>query len=343
MHVGMAPLRISFAGGGTDMPEYYEQFGGCVISTNINLFSYVLINHRIDDSFQAFSSDFGSHHKPTKYDSLEPRHGTEIAVSAVKFLNYKKGGDFLIASDVKPGSGLGGSSTLTVNLINVILKLQSKEWSKEKIAETAFHIEREILQHPIGKQDQYIASFGGFNFIEFCKDQITVNPIKLSRSVSEELQKNLILFFVGTTRDSSDVLSTQLENIKQNKKQTMDALHEVKGLVHDMHSFLKNSDLTLFGELLNKGWLAKKKFAKGVSNEELDKIYQIGVNNGALGGKLTGAGGGGHILFYCEEEKQENIKTKLKELGLIHIPFSFYSEGTKVLNLDDFVKYDSNG
>ena len=169
MHVGMVPLRISFSGGGTDMPEYFENFGGNVISTNINLFTYVIINPRHDDSFQAFSSDFEMHQTKTSYDELEPKDGTEIAVSVVKLLKYKIGGDFLICSDVRPGSGLGASSTLAVNFVNTISYLKGLNWSKEKIAETAFHIERDILKHPIGKQDDYIATFGGFNYIKFQK------------------------------------------------------------------------------------------------------------------------------------------------------------------------------
>lgn len=334
----MTPVRISFAGGGTDMPEYYERFGGGVISTNINKFTYLVINPRTDDSFQAFSSDFEMHHKKTSYDSLEPKYGTEIATSVVKFFKYRIGGDHLICSDVPPGSGLGASSTLTVNCINTFTSLLKKKLSKQQMAETAFYIEREILKHPIGKQDDYIAAFGGFNYIKFEKNNIKVIPLNIKKSTLHELERNLLLFFVGDTRKSSIVLSKQLENIKQENKETIDSLHRAKSLVNEFHDKLKSSDLVSIGELLHKGWLAKKRFAKGVTNDKIDRIYDSAMKCGAVGGKLTGAGAGGHLLLYCQRSKQERVIKKMKSLGLTLIPFNFHTSGPKVLNLYDYNK-----
>ena len=211
----------------------------------------------------------------------------------------------MVCSDVPPSSGLGGSSSLTVNFVKTLSTLQKLKWNSEKIAETSFHIERNVLQHPIGKQDDYIASFGGFNFIRFTNEQVYVEPIKINKSTFDELQENLLLFFIGDTRKNADILSNQLDNIKQRRKETIESLNYVKGLAEEMNSSLKQSDITLFGELLHKGWLAKKKFTKGVSNENVNKIYDIALENGALGGKLTGAGGGGHMLFYCEKSKHD--------------------------------------
>ena len=338
MLVGMAPLRISFSGGGTDMPEYYEKYGGCVVTTNINRFTYVIINPRHDNSFQAFSSDFETHQETTSYETLEPKHGTEIAVTVVKQLNYRTGGDFLICSDVRPGSGLGASSTLAVNYINTISTLKGESWSKERIAETAFNIERNILNHPIGKQDDYISSFGGFNFIKFEKEKIEVMPINLNKQLLSEFEQNLLLFFVGNTRNSATILSKQLDNIKQNDKQTIDSLHSVKLLAEELYSYLKKSDITKIGEVLHKGWLAKKKFAEGVSNDQIDKIYDAALKSGAVGGKLTGAGGGGHMLLYCETTKQKAVIEKMESLGLTNVPLKFHSSGPKVLNLYDYSK-----
>jgi len=338
MFVGMAPVRISFAGGGTDMPEYYDRFGGAVISTNINLFTYLVINPRKDNSFQAFSSDFESHHKKSSYNKLEMKLGTELTVSAVKFLKYKMGGDFLICSDVPPGSGLGASSTLAVNSIKTISTLKGKKLSNEKIAETAFHIERHILKHPIGKQDDYISAFGGFNYITFDEDQIRVNPVNLKKSSLHELEENLLLFFMGVTRNSGTVLSKQLERIKDNNVETLNSLHYVKRLVEELHDSIDNSDIRKIGELLHKGWIAKKKFAAGVSNEHIDNIYNAALKAGAIGGKLTGAGGGGHMLLYCESTKKQNVIRKMQKLGLKHIPFRFHTGGIKILNLYDYNK-----
>ena len=338
MFVGMAPVRISFSGGGTDMPEYYEKYGGAVISANINLFTYLVINPRRDNSFQVFSSDFELHQRKSSYSKLEVKTGTELAISAVKHLKYKTGGDFLICSDVPPGSGLGASSTLAVNSIKTITTLKGENWKSEKIAETAFHIERNILKHPIGKQDDYISAFGGFNYITFNKDKVKVTPIKLKKSLMGEIEQNLLLFFMGVTRNSAIVLSKQLENIKDNNQDTIKSLHYVKQLADELYDSINNSDIRNVGEVLHKGWMAKKKFAKGVSNEYIDKIYESALKAGAIGGKLTGAGGGGHMLLYCESSKKERVIRKMQSLKLRHVPFNFHSGGIKVLNLYDYSK-----
>ena len=338
MFVGMVPVRISFAGGGTDMPEYYEKYGGAVVTTNINKFTYVIVNPTHDKSFQAFSSDFGSHHQKSSYDSLQIILGTDIAVASVKHLKYKMGGDFLICSDVPPGSGLGASSTLGVNCIKTISTLKKQKLSKERIAETAFYIERHVLKHPIGKQDDYIASFGGFNYIKFSKDKVRVIPIKIGKSTMRELEQNLLLFFMGVTRDSSVILTKQLENIKKNKEDTIKSLHYVRELVEELYSSIKQSDIRNIAEVLDKGWQAKKKFTKEVSNKHIDNVYQSALKAGAVGGKLTGAGGGGHMLLYCEKSKRKNVIEKMSKIGLSHIPFNFHSTGPKVLNLYDYNK-----
>jgi len=336
MNVGLAPVRISFAGGGTDMPEFYEENGGNVVTSAINRFTYTIIQPRYEPSIQAFSPDFQKHYKPTSFEKIVIQDGTEIATATIKFLNYNTGINVILCSDVPAGSGLGASSSLTVNVINTILKLKREKWTNEKIAETAFYIGRNVLSWPIGKQDEYVSSFGGFNFIEFEKEKIRVSPIILKKSSFNELEKNLLLFFVGHTRNSSKILSHQIKKIKRRDKLTLESLTSVKQLARTMHESLKNSDITKFGELLHKGWSAKKKFAKGVTNSQIDKIYQKGLDSGAIGGKLTGAGGGGHILFYCEERKQKKLLEEMKHLGIKHVDFSFYPKGPTVLNLNDF-------
>ena len=336
MFLGMCPVRISFSGGGTDMPEYYNEFGGNVVTSTINHFTYVILNLRNDDLIQAFSSDFQIHNTSAMLENLELKPGTEIPIAVLKHLNFKTGATVMVCSDVPPSSGLGGSSSLTVNFVKTLSTLQKLKWNSEKIAETSFHIERNVLQHPIGKQDDYIASFGGFNFIRFTDEQVYVEPIKINKSTFDELQENLLLFFIGDTRKNADILSNQLDNIKQRRKETIESLNYVKGLAEEMNSSLKQSDITLFGELLHKGWLAKKKFTKGVSNENVNKIYDAALENGASGGKLTGAGGGGHMLFYCEKSKHDRFIQKMEDIGLKHIRFKFNNDGPKVLNLYDY-------
>ena len=336
MFLGKSAVRISFAGGGTDLPEYYEEFGGNVVTTTIDHFTYVILNLRNDNLIQAFSSDFQIHNLTTSFDKLEPQPGTEIAIAALKHFNFKQGANVLVCSDVPPGSGLGGSSALMINFVKTLSKLNNEKWTNEKIAETAFHIERNVLQHPIGKQDDYVTAFGGFNFIKFNKNIVKVQPITIKKSALLELQQNLLLFFIGNTRKNTNILFNQLENVTQKRKETLDALHYVKQLAKEMYSSLTKSNIALFGELLNKGWIAKKKFTKDITNDRIDHIYELGLKSGAIGGKLTGAGGGGHMLFYCEISKQKKLVEKMESLGLKHVKFKFYNERPQVLDLYDY-------
>lgn len=332
MLVGISPVRISFAGGGTDMPEYFMENEGNVVTTAINKFTYSIIQPRHDKSFQAFSPDFQKHYKPTSFNKIAIEDGTEIASSVIKYFKYKNGLNVILFSDVTAGSGLGASSSLAVNLVNTISHIKNQHWSKQKIAETSFHIGRKILHWPIGKQDEYISAFGGFNFIKFNKKRISVIPIKLKKHSQEKLEQNLLLFSLGYVRNNEKILTGQIDRIKQKNSTTMDSLDYVKDLAIQMHSSLKKNDLTSFGSLLHDGWMTKKKFTIGISNPQIDKIYQKALDTGAIGGKITGAGGGGHMLFYCELSKQKNVINEMSKIGLRHIPFNFYFNGPHVFN-----------
>ena len=182
MLLGTSPLRLSFAGGGTDLKEYYENFEGSVVSTAINKFTYVIVTQRQDNSFQVFSSDFQVHFKPTKFNDLKPEPGSELAVTVVKSLDYQDGANLICNSEVEPGSGLGASSSLAVNLVKTISALKKEKMNNERIAERAYDIGRNKLNWFIGKQDEYISAFGGFNFIKFKKDKVTVNKILINRN-----------------------------------------------------------------------------------------------------------------------------------------------------------------
>ncbi len=339
MLIGLTPVRLSFAGGGTDLPEFYEKFGGNVIATTINQFTYTIIHPRFDKSFQTFSPDFQKHYTASKYSKIEIQDGTEIASSVIKYMKFKTGINVILCSDVPAGSGLGSSSSLAVNLVNVISFLKREKLSKRQIAEKAFDIGRKILHWPIGKQDEYISAFGGFNYVKFAKNQVTVKPIQLSNSISNELQNNLLLFREGNTRNSSTILTKQIQMIKEKNIDTINSLLTVKELALTMYDSLKQSDITKFGELLHQGWIAKKKFARNVSNSRIDKIYSFALKNGAIGGKITGAGGGGHMLFYCEKPKQENLEKKLQTLGLERVIFSFSNNGPKIIQTSDISNF----
>tara|TARA_Y100001949_G_scaffold112047_1_gene94858 strand:+ start:105 stop:1124 length:1020 start_codon:yes stop_codon:yes gene_type:complete len=337
MLLGASPLRLSFAGGGTDLKEYYEKFEGSVVSTAINHFTYVIVTPRQDNSYQFFSSDFQAYLKPTTYNDLKPERGSELAVTVIKSLGYRDGANLMLNSEVAPGSGLGASSSLAVNLLKTFSILKKEKISTGDIAEHAYDIGRNKLNWTIGKQDEYIAAFGGFNFIKFTKDKVTVNKILINRNSLLELQKNLLVFYIGVGKNRAKILQDQIKQIKENNKETLNALHTVKELSEEMYSSLSQSDITKFGELLDIGWNSKRKFVKGVTNEWVDKLYNLGMECGALGGKLTGAGGGGHILFYCEPSKQKNLIEKMKGQGLKQLKSKFYESGCKVLDLYDFI------
>lgn len=335
MLLGLSPVRISFAGGGTDMPEYYENYGGIVISTAINHFSYVIVNKRKDNKLQIFSPDFETHSAPEIINKLYAKKGIELPVATLKFLKYKKGLNLILSSDVPPQSGLGSSSSLAVNLVNVISYLKGSKVSKSDIAEISHNIERNYLKWPMGKQDEYIAAFGGFKKIEFSKDKVTVSPIKISQKTLKELEDNLMLFFVGS-RTNSLILTNQINNIQNKEPATINSLDNVKKLAFKLYDNIKKSNLTTFGELLNENWQSKKKFSKNVSNSTIDKLYQSAIDSGAIGGKLTGAGGGGHLLLYCEKSKQPKVMEKMKQHKIRHVKFSFHNDGAKILNLYDY-------
>ena len=331
MIIGISPVRLSFSGGGTDMPEFYDKYGGNVITTSINRYTYSIFHPRYDSKFQTFSPDFERHIRPTKLSKITIKNNPEIALAAIKYLKYQKGTNVIVFSDVPGGSGLGASSSLAVNLVYSISKLQGKKISNTKIAETAFHIGRNILKIPIGKQDEYIASFGGFNNIKFKKNNVSVNKIKINKSTLNELQENLMLFYIGDTRYSGTVLSKQLDKIKLKDKAIIKSLNQIKVLTEDMHYALKKNDLMKFAEILHENWVRKKTFVTGISTDKIDKIYEIARKSGAIGGKLTGAGGGGHMLFYCERKNQSKIIKSFKKMNLKHIEFASSSSGPKLI------------
>lgn len=335
MIIGISSVRLSLSGGGTDMPEFYNVYGGNVVTTAINKYTYAIFHPRYDSKFQTFSPDFERHIRPTKFSKIiiQPGGGSEIALAAIKHLKYEKGNNVIVCSDVPGGSGLGASSSLTVNLVNTVSKLKNMKLSNRQIAETAFYIGRKLLKMPIGKQDEYIAAFGGFNHIIFKKNKVTVKKIGIKKSVLEELQNNLLLFYIGDTRYSGRVLSQQLELTKEKNTHTIDKLNQINIFSEEMNRVLEKNDITKFGQLLHENWIRKKTLVNGISTNKIDKIYDLALKNGALGGKLTGAGGGGHMLFYCEPRNQQRIKDKFKKINLRHIPFQFELKGPRIIKI----------
>lgn len=324
MIITKTPFRVSFCGGGSDLAAFYEQYGGCVLSTSINKYMYISIHPY-----------FNEHQTLLKYSENE-------LVDDIKDIKHKifnvvlndmdvSGVEISSTADVPGGTGLGSSSTFTVGLLHTLYCYKGKFASKAKLAKEACEVEIEQLGSPIGKQDQYAAAFGGLNFIRFNKDgSVSVSPIMMQAETYKKLQNNLLMFYTGTTRSANSILSEQKKNISQDSKN--ENLRKMCSLAEDMKRSLEHNDLSSFGSILNQSWELKRTLASGISNPEIDQAYARAMESGALGGKLLGAGGGGFLLFYCEPEHQETLR---KNIGLKEFDFSFEQDGTSIVYIGD--------
>jgi D-glycero-alpha-D-manno-heptose-7-phosphate kinase len=237
--------------------------------------------------------------------------------------------DVFMACEIPPGSGLGGSGSVAVNLVSLFSRINGEKITRQQLAEKAFHINANVLGMPIGKQDEYAAAFGGFNKFVFRKDRVEVKRLDLG-SRAKKLQDSLMLFFLGYTRSAKDILSTQLKRTKRQEPGIIESLDRARDLVKDVEHILSHGDLDELGMVLNHSWEAKKRFASNVSNPLVDRIYSKAMSAGATGGKLTGAGGGGFMLVYCKPGRQPAVEKQMLELGVKRLHFDFESEGTRV-------------
>jgi len=324
MIITKTPFRVSFCGGGSDLPSFYREYGGCVLSTTINKYMYLSIHPYFDSDTTVLK--YSKTEIVKNYDEIDHK----IFAYALKSKSLK-GVEITSTADIPAGTGLGSSSSFTVGLLNTINSYFGKYSSKENLANNACDIEIEKLGAPIGKQDQYAASFGGLNFIKFNKDDtVSVEPIIMNYNDYKKLQDNLMMFYTGDIRSANSILSEQNSNMKKSDK--IENVKRLCELTVKMKDFLQSGNLKDFGNSLNEGWELKKTLASGIANPFIDEKYEIALKNGALGGKLLGAGGGGFLLFYCEKEYQENLR---KEIGLKELEFRFDHDGTSVIFVGD--------
>lgn len=324
MIITKTPFRISFAGGGSDLADFYEQYGGCVLSTSINKYCYISIHPYFDANYTLLKYS----ENELVQDISQIKHRIFNCV-----LNQTKlhGVEITSTADIPGGTGLGSSSTFTVGLLHTVDCYQGRYASKGKLAEQACRIEIEQLGSPIGKQDQYAAAFGGLNFIRFNRDgTVSVTPILMKPETYRTLQQNLVMFYTGDVRSANSILSEQKRNMSETAK--TDNLKKMCALAEDMKAALEQDDLSSFGSLLHQGWELKRTLASGISNPAIDEAYETAMANGALGGKLLGAGGGGFLLFYCEPKYQERLRVVL---GLRAFPFAFERDGTSIVYIGD--------
>jgi D-glycero-alpha-D-manno-heptose-7-phosphate kinase len=344
MLIVRSPVRISFGGGGTDLPAYYEQFDGAVLNTAINKYFYTILGRRCDECIQIISSDLRVCESWRGLSAVEIEgSGLEIPVAALKYLGREMYVDLFLASEIPPGTGLGSSASVCVNVLKTLTSYLQMPLSKHDLAETAFHIARNVLQRHVGKQDEYAAAFGGMNFIEFLADGSTrVQAVDLGPATITELQNSLLLFFTGAAHHSWGILAEQEQSTRANSRKPIEALHEIKDLAYRMREALKTGDLRNFASLLHESWLSKRRISANVSNSRIDALYDLALKNGAVGGKITGAGGGGFLLLYCEPPRQPDVRRALADEGLKEMTFSFDFQGAQVLVNDPFIDNDNH-
>lgn len=329
MLIARAPVRISFAGGGTDLESYYARFGGLVVSAAIDKYFYVFVTVNKGEDIQIMSSDFRTFYRQGADHEMQWDGDLALPRAILSHFSIHEGLTMFLASQVPPGTGLGSSSTVAVAVIKAISSLQGRALSKQQIAEVACHIEIGKLGMPIGKQDQFAAAFGGINAITFDRDGVQVRPLRPAPSVLEELECRILLFYTGVARDAAKVLAEQDRSTREGR--VLDSLHAIKAMAKDVGRCLETGDLGRFGELLHASWEEKKRLASGISNPWIDECYETARRHGATGGKITGAGGGGFLMLYCAQRHAPGVTEALERLGLRRMTFAIDFEGARIL------------
>ena len=345
MLIARSPVRISFGGGGTDLPGYFERLGGGVLSVAINKYFYSILRTRNDGRVQVISSDLRVFENWQDIAKLPAQSSElEIPLAVLKDLGSQVSIDLFLASEIPPGTGLGSSASVCVNILQTVSVYLHRPLSKYELAERAFQIARNGLGRHVGKQDEYAAAFGGLNYISFNPDGSShVEPIDMDNEILQTFHSNLMLFFTGAAHHSWTILQEQEKSTRTQVSTTLDALHEIKALGIHMREALENSQLQRFGELLNSAWEAKRRISDKVSTPWIDRLYSLARNHGALGGKITGAGGGGFLLLYCEKPYRDAVRQALRDEGVHEMAFTFDNQGAQVIVNDPFVDSDEKG
>lgn len=326
MIISRTPFRISFFGGGTDYPVWYREHGGAVLATSIDKYCYITCRQLLP--FFPHKIRISYSHIELINDLNDINHPSVREV--LRFHNMHKGIEIHHDGDLPARSGIGSSSSFTVGLLNALYAIQGKMISKEKLAKESIHIEQNMIKENVGSQDQTIVAHGGFNHIQFYQnDTITVTPVIIPKERQELLQKHLMLFFTGFSRNASDIAKKILVKIPKQKK-TLKTMHQ---MVNESISILSSSSrLTAFGKLMHENWKLKKSISSNISNSTLDDIYNLSIRSGATGGKIIGAGGGGFLLLFANPSKQAKIRKVLK--NLIYVPFKFEPYGSQIIFYD---------
>ncbi len=322
MIVSKTPLRMSFVGGGSDLPSYYKNYPGAVISTAIKKYIYICVNRKFDDHIRL------SYAKTENVKYVEHIEHP-LFREGLKLLQVRGGIEISSMADIPSrGTGLGSSSAFTVGLINALKTYRREKVSKDLLASLACEIELDKCGEPIGKQDQYAVSYGGLNIIHFYPDEsVAVDPVNCTSKVLNQLEESILVFFTGRTRSASEILKKQSFEIQNTDQKKL--LHRMVELVFEMKKELERGSLENFGEFLDENWKLKAQLTPGITDSDIDRWYSTGIKNGALGGKLLGAGNGGFMIFFAPVERHKEISQALSSLQ--PVKFQFDTEGSQII------------
>ncbi len=319
-----APFRITLGGGGTDLPAYYSKHGGFVVSAGIDKYMFLNLNRPVIDDLVRLKysqSEMVPHINDLKHEG---------ARETLRFMGVERGVEISSMADASAGTGLATSSAYTVALLKALHTMKREYVSLKDLAEEACKIELDIMKLPAGKQDQYMAAFGGLNVLDIDKDgKVSVRRVKADDETIETLNRNMMVFFTNTTRSSGDVIHDQSSAIKEERKDVVESMHVIKELGYKILEAIESGNLSEVGKMFDRHWQHKKNTSTKISNPALDKIYEVARENGAIGGKVSGAGGGGFFTFYTEDHKK--LREAMKSLGLREMKYRFDFEGAKVL------------
>ena len=326
MILARAPLRITLGGGGTDLPSYYTRHGSFVLSAAIDKYVYIYVNRPAADDLLRVK--YSRYEQVSSADEIQH----DLVRPSLKVLEINGSLEIVSMADVPDGTGLGSSSSYLVALLTALHEFKRERVSARALAELAVHIEMELAGHPVGKQDHYLACFGGLTCLEIDTDgQVRVGSLKMSITDTEELQRNTLLFFTGFQRSSHDILQEQKDDTLRADPVVLDSMHRTKELGQRIKEALERGDLDKFGQLLDAHWQNKKRRADRISNPHIDRWYEISKKHGALGGKVIGAGGGGFLMLYCPGRVRAMVREALSAEGLREMTFGFDFEGAKIL------------
>lgn len=326
MIVTRAPLRIPFGGGGTDLPSYYSRYGGFILSAAINRYVFISLNRlKVEDNYRI---KYSQSEIVAKVDEI--KH--PLVREALRLLEIPGGIEITSMADVPSGTGLGSSGSFTVSLLTGLHAYKRDHLPAQALAEEACHIEIERVGQPVGKQDQYMAACGGLTCLDITPaGEVNVAPLKITSHNLDQLRNSLIIFYTGIVRQSFDILREQSQEAKKDAGRVVESLHRIKEIGQVIKKALENGDLDRFGELMDEHWRTKKLMSGKISDGQIDRWYDVGRRNGAIGGKLMGAGGGGFLMFYCPNGAKADLRRAMAEEGLRELSFDFELEGAKVL------------